>query len=175
MPNQPLLPTPLLRLISDLGDAFEQAWEAGAPQRLEDCLKSAPEEARPELFRDLLNLECHFRKRQGRPLAADEAHQRFAALGDWAVAILAEQGLEADPARFVLSVVEGPHAGESFRLSGPNRVLVGRGEQANLALDRDGKVSRFHFWIEFNPLGRASPMSASTAPASMASPSRRPT
>ncbi len=93
MPDQPLLPTLLLRLINNLG-AFKQAWEAGSPQRLKDCLNSAPEEARPELFRELLNIECAFRQRQGHPLAADEAHQRFATLGDWASAILAERGLE---------------------------------------------------------------------------------
>src|SRR5258708_623612 len=92
-PSPALLSPVLMRDINDRVNRFEMAWQAGAAPRLEDVLAAAGEEARPELFRQLLRLEVDLRLRQGRPLTAREASQRFAGLGPWAVPVLAGLGL----------------------------------------------------------------------------------
>jgi len=145
------LPLPLRRLIDGLCDRFEMEWQAGSPPILENLLQAAPEEARPELFRQLLRLECDYRQRQGRPLEPEEAWQRFRDLGTWAQTVLAEEGIDEPGDRLVLDVLGGPHAGRSFRCDRHQIFLVGRGPGVNLELPNDPTLSRLHFVIEFNP------------------------
>src|SRR5438445_61818 len=83
-------------------------WLAGFAPVLEKLLLQAPDEARHELFRHLLRLECEYRQKQGRGLEAEEAWQRFGSLGPWAHAVLAAIGLEEPGDQLVLNVLSGP-------------------------------------------------------------------
>jgi serine/threonine-protein kinase len=52
----------------------------------------------------------------------------------------------------VLAVVQGPHQGRAFTLSGHETFLVGRSARAHLRLpDKDKYFSRVHFLLEVNP------------------------
>jgi serine/threonine-protein kinase len=146
------LPLALLRQIDALADRFEAGLAAGAPPAVEDLLALVPPDARPELLRHLLHLEADKRRQQGRPLTAAEAQQRFAGLGDWASAVLAELGLEESATFLTLDTVAGPQAGRTFQLAGHTTCLVGRGPAGvHLAFDRDQGMSRVHFLVEYNP------------------------
>jgi hypothetical protein len=51
-----------------------------------------------------------------------------------------------------LTVIEGPHQGRQFTLTGHDTFVVGRSPDAHFALaDQDRYFSRHHFLIEFNP------------------------
>jgi hypothetical protein len=51
-----------------------------------------------------------------------------------------------------LDLVAGPHAGQSYQLSGHATCLVGRGPAGvQLAAARDQGVSRVHFLVEYHP------------------------
>src|SRR5262245_39305702 len=71
-------------------DRFEDGWLAARPEPLEDLVRAAPEPVRPALFRDLLAVEREYRAKAGRPVTAEEGRLRFAGLGPWAEAIVAE-------------------------------------------------------------------------------------
>jgi serine/threonine-protein kinase len=139
--------------ITRVVSAFEAAWQAGNPPRLEDLVGAAVPEARPELFRQLLRLEAELRREQGKPLTAREAEQRFAGLGSWAGSVLAGLGLDTATAVLVLDVTAGPRAGRSFQLPGHGNFLVGRGpDGVTVAVgDEDKGISRVHFLLESNP------------------------
>ena len=102
----------LARVLDALCDRFEDGWQAGRPPPLEDLVRDAPEPARPRLLRDLLAVEREYRAKAGRAIGEDEARDRFAPLGPWAVEVIADV-FAADPA-LVLDVVEGPAAGKSW-------------------------------------------------------------
>ncbi len=148
---RPSLPHAVMSLIDAVCDRAEQDWQAGAGPLLEQVLSTAPEEARPELFRQLLRLECDYRRQRGRPLEAEEAWQRFGSLGPWAEEALAAAGLDQTGDRLVLNVVSGPDNGRFFHCDRHQMFLVGRGPGVNLELPRDQALSRLHFVIEFNP------------------------
>jgi serine/threonine-protein kinase len=57
---------------------------------------------------------------------------------------------DASGTALLLEVLEGPVAGQSFRLSGHATFFVGRGASANLPLVGDNTLSRTHFCIEYN-------------------------
>ncbi len=59
--------------------------------------------------------------------------------------------LNTDESALLLEVLEGPVAGQSYRLSGHATFFVGRGATANLPLVGDNTLSRTHFCIEYNP------------------------
>jgi serine/threonine protein kinase len=60
--------------------------------------------------------------------------------------------LESPEEALSLTAIEGPLAGQTFRLVGHCTFLVGRGPAGvQLALEGDPGVSRTHFLIEFNP------------------------
>jgi len=108
-PNVPAtLSRTLLRLIDDLCDRFESSWQLGPAPVLEEVLPLASEEARPQLFRELLRLEREYRSQQGRPLGPEEARRRFAGLGTWAVAALSAAGIEEPADRKALAVDTNP-------------------------------------------------------------------
>ncbi len=90
------LPVPLLRLVEGLCADFERSWQAGHRPRPETLLVGVPDEVRPFLFRDLLRIEIHHRRLEGRPITGEEASQRFFALGEWACAVFTE--LDGTPA-----------------------------------------------------------------------------
>src|SRR6516165_2293963 len=97
MPGDLPVPNPLdpqtLLLIDALCDRFEAELQAGRHADLGPLLESVAEEARPELFRGLLELEIRYRQQAGRPLTAGEAGQRFGALGSWVGDVLESFGL----------------------------------------------------------------------------------
>jgi serine/threonine-protein kinase len=57
--------------------------------------------------------------------------------------------------QITLTVISGPHTGQTFYFDGPERFLVGRSSKAHFRLapdsDKDLRVSRLHFLIEANP------------------------
>src|SRR5262249_5739441 len=60
------------RLVDQVCDRFEAAWQAGQPPRIEDYLPEVPEPEHPDLLRELLVLELAYRRRSGeRPTPAD--------------------------------------------------------------------------------------------------------
>src|SRR5262245_4809941 len=87
------LPDDVFRRIEGICDRFEAAWKARGSPRLEDFVAQAPEEVRRDLFPRLVELERHYRQREGRPLTAAEAAGRFGGLGEWVGAALVELAL----------------------------------------------------------------------------------
>jgi pSer/pThr/pTyr-binding forkhead associated (FHA) protein len=150
-PHQgPISPEMILQ-IDRLCDQFESDVQAGRHPALERLLPEVNEEALPQLFRELLDLEMNYRREAGQPLTAEEAGQRFAGLGSWAPEILADFELNASESALLLEVLEGPVAGQNYRLTGHATFFVGRGASANLPLVGDNTLSRTHFCIEYNP------------------------
>jgi hypothetical protein len=93
------LPVALQRRIDHVCDDFEKSWQENTPVPLETLLESVPEQARPDLLRELLRLEQEYRLHNGNPLDRMEASRRFAPLGAWVAPVLAERGLTASEAR----------------------------------------------------------------------------
>ncbi len=155
MPGVPPLHEPLspeaIQRIDGLCDEFESGLASGKAPPLEALLDRVEEPARPRLFHHLLELEVRSRQKAGRPLTADEANQRFAGLGPWATEALRGVGLEAAEEALLLEVLEGPVAGQTYRLSGHSSFFVGRGTAVHLPLVGDKTLSRVHFCVEFNP------------------------
>jgi serine/threonine protein kinase len=58
-------------------DAFEAAWQAGGHPSIEQFLAEAPDAVRPELLRELLELEVAYRKRRGEQPTLGEYLRRF--------------------------------------------------------------------------------------------------
>src|SRR5262245_5615434 len=96
-PVQPALAAEQLRRIDELCDQFESALAAGQTPPLEGLLGQVAEQARPRLFRHLLELEMRHRRQAGNPIMAREAHDRFANCGPWAAGALRELGLDLPP------------------------------------------------------------------------------
>jgi serine/threonine-protein kinase len=148
--RQPLRPEKLLQL-DRLCDQFESEWLQGKAATVEQVLAAAEEELRPHLLHNLLDLETRYRQQEGRPLTAEEANDRFAGLGPWAVEVLAALGLEPGGDTLLLEVIEGPVAGQTYSLSGHASFFVGRGAGVHLPLVGDNTLSRVHFCVEYNP------------------------
>src|SRR2546423_14070867 len=104
------------RLIDSVCDKYEDGWQAGSPPDLGDLVRTVPESVRPDLFRELLLLECDYRRKAGRPLNPTRAREQYADLGPWVVGTL-DDVLQGVPA-VVLEVIAGPAAGRSFTLAG---------------------------------------------------------
>jgi hypothetical protein len=151
LPFQERLSPETILLLDELCDQFESELQAGRQPALEQRLSAVDEEARPRLFHGLLDLEVRYRRQAGRPLTAEEAGRRFAALGPWVGRILDLFDLEANESALLLEVLEGPVAGQNYRLTGHATFFVGRGAAANLPLVGDNTLSRTHFCIEYNP------------------------
>jgi serine/threonine-protein kinase len=144
-------PSALLRQINSLADRFQAGLEAGSPPDVESFLEQVEREGRPELLRELLRLESDHRQKQGRPLTAAEARQRFSRLGDWVDPVLDGLGLEDTADFLTLNIIDGPQAGLSFQLAGHARCVVGRGPNGvDLAVESDPHLSRVHFLVEYN-------------------------
>jgi tRNA A-37 threonylcarbamoyl transferase component Bud32 len=58
-------PLAVTEQIDAVCDRFEAQWKAGSEPRLADYLTDVPVEARPELLRELLRLELHYRRCRG--------------------------------------------------------------------------------------------------------------
>ena len=70
---------------------FEAAWKAGQRPRIEDYLGEAEGDRRPELFRELLLLDVHYRNQRGASPSTADYLERFpehAALIDEAFRLL---------------------------------------------------------------------------------------
>jgi WD40 repeat protein/tRNA A-37 threonylcarbamoyl transferase component Bud32 len=71
------LPSSLARQVDELCDRFEDAWTEGRRPSIGDCLRNAPEPARPALLRELLRIELEQRHRSGEWPAAEDYRSRF--------------------------------------------------------------------------------------------------
>jgi serine/threonine-protein kinase len=150
MPNNPdPEPGHLARLIDALCDEFDDAWRAGNPFAIEDLLARAPEDARPALFRSVLEIEREYRQKGDRPISPDEARDRFSGLGPWAGAIV-DDVLPAETV-LILDVIHGPYAGRSFSLAGHTTFTIGRQPGQHICLPDDPHLSRAHCLVEVNP------------------------
>jgi eukaryotic-like serine/threonine-protein kinase len=139
----------LSRLLDSLCERFEDGWRRGRGSSVEEILAAAPEETRPGLFRRVLEIEREYRQKDGRPITSDEARDRFAQLGPWAVAI-ADDLFPAEPS-LILDAIHGPYAGRSFPLAGHATFTVGRQPGQHISLPDDPYLSRAHCLIEVNP------------------------
>ncbi|HKD38453.1 MAG TPA: protein kinase, partial [Pirellulales bacterium] len=63
--------------IDQLCDAFEAAWRGGAHPKIEDYLADAPEDARAQAFRELLELELAYCHRAGESANMEAICERF--------------------------------------------------------------------------------------------------
>ena len=75
------------RRIDRFCDDFEAAWAAGQRPRLEAFLERIGDSGRPQLLRELLAIEIHYRRRLGESPTAREFSERFA---QWMTAELHE-------------------------------------------------------------------------------------
>ena len=150
MPRKSNLPLgEVNRLIDQLCDRFEDGWRTGSPPVLEEFLRQAPQEVRPGLFRGVLEIERDYRRKEGQPVSADEARDRFAGLGPWAVAIV--EDIFPDEPCLILDVIHGPYAGRSFPLAGHATFTIGRHPGQHICLGDDPHLSRTHCLVEVNP------------------------
>jgi serine/threonine-protein kinase len=147
------LPAAVAQEIAAIADRFDQARQHDGSvvptvPPLEAFLDQVAEEARPELLRRLLRLECAHRQQLGHPVTAAEARQRFAALGPWAADVVAALSLDEEPLTLTIT---GPQPGLAFQLAGHSACLVGRGPGVHLAIETDTRMSKQHFVVEYNP------------------------
>lgn len=121
------LPLEALARIDSACLRFEKAWQCGPPPDIAAYLMPGPDAEAGELARQLLALDAHYRG-----AAAVEP--------------------KLTTARFVLSVIGGPHQGKSFTFDGHDTFIVGRSKHAHCRLPaRDEFFSRIHFVLEVNP------------------------
>jgi len=172
--DPPSLPLSVEERIDAVCLRFEQSWKAGQAPRLEQFLEGVAAGEREALLRELLQLEVEYRLGKGERPSAEEYLQRFP--GQEAVVrevvetdlpggaritseptILGPAGtaLQIAATKFTLTVIAGPHVGQTFTFDRYDRFLVGRSEQAHFRLlpdkDKDLLVSRLHFLVEVNP------------------------
>jgi hypothetical protein len=142
-------PGRLARMIDNLCDQFENKWRSGTPIKIEELLLNTAEEARPGVFRGVLEIEREYRQKAGHPVSPEEARDQFAGLGPWAAAIV-DEIFPAEPA-LILDIVHGPYAGRSFPLTGHATFTIGRQAGQHISLPDDGYLSRAHCLVEVNP------------------------
>jgi serine/threonine-protein kinase len=134
---------------------FEAAWKAGSQPRLEEYLAETADQERAALLRELLRLELHYRSPAP---GLDECQRRFpehtALVREEYLRAFPQQAVER-PAELTLTVIAGPHTGQSFPFTGHDTFIVGRSKRAHFRLSpargKDLRVSRFHFMVEVNP------------------------
>ena len=71
-----LNPLSKVRRIDSICDRFEAAWNAGTRPVIEEFLKDAPATEQPAVFRELVILDLHYRRRAGK-----RRSQRFTCRG----------------------------------------------------------------------------------------------
>jgi hypothetical protein len=152
MTSDPVPSADLLRQIDSLCDRFESAWSAERRPLIESYLPQMPEDARPALLRELLELEFACRRRVGETPDLEEYRRRFVYLGEW-VGPLVEELFRPPAGRFrvTLAVTEGPHRGAVYSFAEHDTFLVGRAPSAHFSLPDDPYFSRMHFLVEVNP------------------------
>ncbi len=122
-------PPPLIELVERWRELQRQG-QAISPETLcADCPERLPE------------LKQH--------LQAVAAMESFLGL---AVSPAAEPNPRAEPMSLTLTVIEGPHQGQTFTFAAHDTFLVGRSPDVHFSLpDKDRYFSRVHFLIEVNP------------------------
>jgi hypothetical protein len=123
------------QIVDRLCDRFEDGLRTSTPFPVGDALAEAPEEIRPRLFRNLLEIERDYRQKAEKPIGADEARDRFAGFGPWAAAIV-DDLFPAEPT-LILDVIHGPYAGRSIPLAGHTTFTVGRQLGQHISLPED--------------------------------------
>jgi hypothetical protein len=127
--------------VSGLRARFETDWTDGRPADLGAVVRSVPEPARPELFRQLLDVERRYRERFGRPLVLGEALDRFRSLGDWIEPIVKD--LIDGPGTKSWPAPERPDPGADAPGPRPGRAFLGQYELlATLGSGANGTVYR---------------------------------
>src|SRR5262245_19327028 len=135
---------------------FEAAWKGGRRPRLEEFLAGTAGPEREALLRELFRLELHYCAPPAPGL--EECQKRFPEHA----ALIREEYLRAfsqqpakRPVALTLTVIAGPHTGQSFPFTGHDTFIVGRSKRAHFQLSpaqgKDRHVSRFHFMVEVNP------------------------
>jgi serine/threonine-protein kinase len=135
--------------IDAICDRFETAWRNGARPPIEPFLAQVPAEERPALLRALVLRDVAHRSRSGEQPRIEEYRARFPTL---TAAVEEAFQTAAEPPGPTLTVIEGPHQGLSFRLTGHDAFIVGRSRHAHFRLpSKDRYFSRVHFMVEANP------------------------
>ena len=75
---EPTLSLDAARQIDRLCEAFEVAWKAGRHPQIEDSLPAAAQELRPELVRELIQIDLFYRRRNGESPQPGDYLGRFA-------------------------------------------------------------------------------------------------
>ncbi len=152
-----------MRQVDRLCDRFEAEWKAGRRPALESFLAEGPPAVQGKLLRELLLLDCDYRRKAGEHPAAEDYLRRFAAGGEDVRAVFATRPEAAAPDEkaeaaeaeedswLTLTVIEGPRKGQVFRFTSHSFFLVGRSNQAHLQITGDNYMSRLHFMVEINP------------------------
>ncbi len=65
------------KLIDQLCDEYEDAWQSGIPRSIEEMLQIVPEYLRPFLFKALLPVELELRRARGEEPSLGDYHARF--------------------------------------------------------------------------------------------------
>lgn len=129
-------------------DRFEAEWRADQQPRIEQYLQGAPEGIRKELLRALVELECELRCID---VASNLATFRARFSNDAAV-FDSLGGLSGTAMCVVLTVTDGPKAGNAFTFDQRDTFIVGRGANVHFQPDKEDRYfSRFHFMIDINP------------------------
>lgn len=142
------LPRDVFQRIDAACDCFEAAWKAGRHPRIEDYVGDLAGKERAELLKALFGLECELRRLEPAALAIS-FRARFP--NDGAI-VESFVGLPPAGMRVVLTVTDGPKAGNAFTFDQRDTFLVGRGANVHFEPDdNDRYFSRFHFMLEVNP------------------------
>ncbi len=75
--NDETLSWQIQQAIDRICDQFEAAWRDGPKPNLEAYLKESPSGCIKELFRELLELEFHWRRKQDETFSTKDYHIRF--------------------------------------------------------------------------------------------------
>lgn len=80
--SEELPPLPRQARMIAICDRFENAWKAGHAPQLDDHLNECEPSEQPLLFRELLALDVHYRKKAGQTPSPQEYRDRYPQHGD---------------------------------------------------------------------------------------------
>src|SRR5215207_1968603 len=80
--------------IDALCDRYEAGWLVGRPVPISDLVGEVPDSLRPELFRELLDIEQEYRRKTGTPHSPADVVRLYGGLGPWVAGLVREMSDE---------------------------------------------------------------------------------
>lgn len=148
MPTPKLSASDLLE-IDAICDRFESDWRTGSAPQIEQFL-AFDGAKRARLLAELIHIDKACRAKQGTEQEISIYLNQFPDQASIVRELLESPSHQEEHVRaWRLEVREGPHQGLMRELVGQGQVMIGRGEENDVALPDDPRCSRSHARIDF--------------------------